>query len=473
MRRLFLAFALWPAALPAVEGYTLLQLYEQTLTTNPLLKGGEASIDQARAREDQAMARLLPNVSAYGNLSWTDFTQDTANRTGNRYHNQYLGNRAVVQASQALFDLPAYLRYEGSGATVKQTEQELESSRMAVTAELIDRYFTVLEAGDEMGYLEGEIALTRGDMQRIRRMFERQLAMITDVYEVEAYYQTLLTRRLELENARAVALEKLRETVGVAVEAVAPLARELLPEVPGQPEQWVAQADQRHPALKALTHAAEAAAKDIDSTRAEHLPKVSVQANDTYANNAYDNRQVPDYNSGQVGLQLNLPIYAGGAIEAAAREAGARHRGLLEKLAEKRREIDRETRTAYLDARTGHARIAATARELEARDKARAAQERSYELGVATIVALLDAKRNYLKARFELARARYGYIRSLIALRLWAGHLAPEDVADLNGWLAKDPIAPPPPPDTFVPTPYRPSAAPETGPSMPGAEPAG
>ena len=58
-------------------------------------------------------------------------------------------------------------------------------------------------------------------------------------------------------------------------------------------------------------------------------------------------------------------------------------------------------------------------------------------MGAATIVALLEAKKNLLKSRFAYARARYDYIRSLVALRVWGGTLTRTDVEELNGWLAR------------------------------------
>jgi len=74
-------------------------------------------------------------------------------------------------------------------------------------------------------------------MQRIRRMHERAMAKVTDLYGVEAYYQTLKTRELEIYNAKAIALEKLREVVGVPVADLARLAKAELPPLPGQPDQ--------------------------------------------------------------------------------------------------------------------------------------------------------------------------------------------------------------------------------------------
>ena len=419
----------------------LLELYDQALATNPTLKGREYMVDQAKAQKDQAMSKLLPQISAIGNLSWSNLAQVVPATAATRQTVDtvsYEGTRGLVQARQALFDLPSYLRLQGAGLTIQQTELELQATHMAVAADLVERYFLVLEATDEMSAIEGEKALTEGDIKRIRRMQKLQLAPVTDLLEVEAYYQTLLTHEIEIENARLVGLEKLRELAGVPVAAIAPLVKEVLPDVPGKIDEWVVESTQKNPTLIALQYAINAAEKIIAGARAEHLPQVALQLSETYADNGgFDNRQLPRYTVGTVGLQLTVPIYSGGGMEATVRDAIARYQIAGEKRAEKFREIEREARTAYLDAKAGRARIESTRREVEAREKARDAQQRSYELGVATIVALLESKKNLLKARFEHARARYVYIRSLTALRLWAGSLSRESLEGINAWLAK------------------------------------
>ncbi len=430
-----------------VSAADLIELYDQALATNPTLKGGEYAVDQAKAQKDQAMSKLLPQISAMGNLSWNRYTQTIPATTSifgattPQYDSttNYPGSRGVLQARQVLFDLPDYLRLQGAGAGIQQAELQLEATHMEVAGDLIERYFTVLEAIDQMSAIEGEKALTEGDMKRIRRMNELQLAPVTDLYEVEAYYQALLTREIEAENARLVGLEKLRELAGVPVPSVAPLVKENLPAVPGKVDEWVQDATLKNPALIALQYAIESNGKIIAGSRAEHLPQVSLQLSETYADNSgFDNRSLSRYSVGTVGMQLTIPIYSGGGTEATVREAIARYQIAIEKKAQKFREIERETRTAYLDALAGRARIESTGREVQAREKARDAQERSYDLGVSTIVAVLESKKNLLKARFEQAQARYHYIRSLAALRLWAGSLTRQSLEDTNAWLAED-----------------------------------
>ncbi len=425
---------------------TLLQLYDLAMTTNPVVEGRRSSIVQAEAQKDQALSKLLPQVSANGNIGWNEFTQEVPNgftRQTTDVTTQYQTLRGVVQARQALFDLASYRILEGSGFSVKQAEQDLEDARMKLTTNLVDRYLEFLQATDEASYLQSELDLTEGEMQRIRRMYERAMAKVTDLYEIEAYYQTLKIRELEIDNAKAVALEKVREVAGIPVTDLARLKKDELPPVPGQPEQWVTEAVQRHPAIRALQYALDASAKTIASQWANHLPLVSLQMSGIYAKNGgFDNRQLDPYTVGTMGLQLTVPLYSGGSTRAGEREAVARFEITKYKHMEKQREVERETRTAYLSAQTGYSRIASTAREVDARIKARDGQQRGYELGASTIVALLEAKKNLLKSRFGYAKARYDYIRSLVALRVWGGTLTRTDIEQINGWMAQDRLPP-------------------------------
>lgn len=441
---LILIFTILSSAAEAAEGQrtNLLQLYDLAVATNPVVEGRRYSVVQAEAQQEQARSKLLPQASATGFISWNELTQESTNavtRQTTDFTSQYQGLRGVVQARQALFDLASYRAYEGAGLTVKQAEQDLADARMSLATDLVDRYLGFLEAYDEASYVQSELELTDGDMLRIRRLYERAMAKVTDLYEVEAYYQTLKTRELEIHNAKAVALEKVREVVGAPVADLSRLTKAELPAVPGQSDQWVADAVAQHPAIRALQHAMEAAAKTIASQWANHLPLVSLQMSGIYAKNGgFDNRLLDPYTVGTLGLQLTMPLYSGGSVKAGEREAVARFEMVKYKRMEKQREIERETRTAYLNAQTGYSRIASTAREVEARVKARDGQQRGYELGAATIVALLEAKKNLLKSRFSHARARYDYIRYLVALRVWGGTLTRTDLVEINSWLAQN-----------------------------------
>ncbi|MCQ8129984.1 TolC family outer membrane protein [Methylomonas rivi] len=433
--------ACWLGLATQTQAADLLELYDQALLTHPIVKGSEFAIDQAKARHDQARSKLLPQISAVGNLNWNELSQALPNNSLSSQSSatsSYQGTRGVVQLRQALFDLSSFLRWQGAESITLQTEQELEVAKISMTANLIDQYLEVLETEDQINYLQSEKSHTESDLKRMQRMQAMQLVPVTDLYDIEAYYQTLLTTELETIGARDIGLAKLNETTGVVVTALLKLNADSIPPVNSELEQWVEQGAQQHPSLLALNHAVDGAQKEIDGAKADHLPTLSMQMSQVYADNGgFDNRQLPYYNVGSIGLQVNVPIYAGGGTEASVDEATARYHQTQEKRTAKLREIDKEIRTAFVQARTGRARIDSTTKEVEAREKARDGKIKSYELGVINIVDLLEAKKNLLKTQFQHAQSRYDFIRSVVALKLWSGNLHRQDVEEINNWLVR------------------------------------
>ena len=425
---LLLAFLLAPLG---AHAQSLLELYRQALETNPALRSSVFGIEQAKAQEDLALSKLRPQVSASANHYWTN---DRASGIAAR---SYQGARADVQARQALLDLASYFKLQGTRFSVSQSEQERDAARMALGWDVVDRYLAVLQTGDEISRLSAEKEAVAAQLKRVRFMYERQLAKVTDLYELQAYYQGLLTKEIEAVNARAVALERLRESTGVQVKQVAALARDSFPAVPGREEEWMSDAARNNPSLVALQHAIDAAQKMVWSGRAEHVPQVALTASRVSSDQGFDNRIAPPYVVGTVGLQLTIPLYEGGRVQATVRDATARYEMAREKLNGARRQIERDVRTAYLNARTNYARIGSTNEEVRSLDMVTEERKKSYALGASTVVDVLVAQQRLLRARSDQSKARYDYIRDLTNLRARAGTLSAQDIGEIDGWMQR------------------------------------
>lgn len=422
-------------ALPlAGHAESIYQLYQQVLDSNPVLRGKEYAVDRAKAIQSQALSKLLPQLLITGNYNWNSFNQDIVLGTTGQ-DRTYWGKTGTLQAKQPLFDLPSFLRLQGADSLVFQSEKELDAVRMAVAWELIDRYLNVLQATDGINYIQSEKKQIEGQLLRLRKMYELQMAKVTDLYQVEAYYQTLSSQEIAVNNAKAIAMETLRETTGVAVEKVMPLASQEFPPMTKPVEEWVDGATRFNPRLSALQHAIDAAGKSIDSSRAEHLPLASLVLSETYSDLGYQNRQSSNYLVGSAGVQLTVPLYEGGGVQARVEESVARLQIVKEEYQKQVREIEKETRKAYLNVASSHAEIASLAQEVKAKEKAAEAQERAYELGTATIIDVLEARKLLFKARFERSKSCYDYIRAFIGLRLWAGNLSDHEIEEISAWM--------------------------------------
>ncbi len=140
---------------------------------------------------------------------------------------------------------------------------------------------------------------------------------------------------------------------------------------------------------------------------------------------------------GTVGLQLTIPLYEGGRVQATVRDATARYEMARERLDGVRRQIERDVRTAYLNARTNYARIGSTNEEVRSLEMVTTERKKSFALGVSTVVDVLVAQQRLLKARSDQSKARYDYIRELTNLRMRAGALTMQDIAEMDGCSAR------------------------------------
>lgn len=408
----------------------LAELYRAALSGNPMLKSREYGVDRARAESDGARSQLLPQVLALGGLSRSQYNDATTIDNPS-----YSGRRISLTLRQSLYDQASRSRWESTQATVLQRDQELAWTRLAVFYEVLDRYLEALAAQDELEWLAAESQAATRQVDRLRAMRERQMAKVTDLAEADAYAQSLVTRTIDARNHQAVALARLTELCGMAVRQVHSLSRTRFDAVSGTQQAWVDDALRSYPRLLALAQAVEAARRAYESSRAEHLPRVAATMSYVHSDQGYDNRRQPPYDVATVGVELRVPIYEGGRVDASTREAVARQGAAEQELEAAKREVEREIITHWLSARANHARIGSTTAEVRAFEETVKAQEVGLDLGVSRINDLLDARRRLLKARAEGAKARYDYVRDVVALRIRSGNLTEDDVALWDGWF--------------------------------------
>jgi protease secretion system outer membrane protein len=75
--------------------------------------------------------------------------------------------------------------------------------------------------------------------------------------------------------------------------------------------------------MVAQTYAIEAARQEVNKNRAGHTPRVDFVASYTKSNSDTLNTYNQDQTLRSIGVQINIPIYAGGAVSASSRQAVA------------------------------------------------------------------------------------------------------------------------------------------------------
>jgi outer membrane protein len=421
----------------------LLELWERVVVSNPTLMVSEHQVEQARAQRDQSLSKLLPNAGVRGYWGYNDYNRNMTTQgfvLSGKGTQEYQGYYGSLQINQSLFDLPSFLKLQGADKNTEQQELMALSQRMQLAYKMVDAYLAILEAKDSIRQLEVEKKSAATQIDRLRHLNESQMAKVTDLYEVEAYGQSVETSLIEAQHAQSIATEKLREITGMVVNNPDPLLQEHFPIMERSADEWVEEALSSNPLLLSLQAGSEAAQQMIASANAEHLPTASLGLSETVANTITNNLQVTPYNIGSALFNINIPLYSGGGVEAGVRESVQKYQVTREKIEEGRRQIEKETRTAWFNVSTGQSRIESSRKEMEFREKAKVAQEKSYDVGVATIVNVLDAHRRLYKAITDHRKAKYDFIRSLVSLRLNAGSLADLDLEAVAVWFQPEPV---------------------------------
>lgn len=191
----------------------------------------------------------------------------------------------------------------------------------------------------------------------------------------------------------------------------------------------------------------EIAAEEVELQNAGHYPILDAVGsyNDTRAGGSA-NGFGSDLQNGQIGLQLQIPIYQGGLVSARAREAVARRQQALDNLEAARRQAEFETRSAYLNLTGNVAQVAAFEQALTSSRSQLESTQLGYEVGVRTSIDVLNAQQQLNTAQRDLLQARYNYLLSVLQLKAATGLINESDLADVSQRMSNSPIAAAPQP---------------------------
>ncbi len=416
---------------PAVSA-DLLSLYRSAASDNPSLKVRSLTAERTQAEARVAESRLYPQITLQSSYSHNDYQ---ASGTGTSFN----GQRTTLMVRQPLMDIASRHRRDGAQVAIGQAESEAQQARGELFAQLADQYLALLESFDEIQRLQAEKEAATRNVDRLRAMRAREMARVNDLAEAVAWAQQLAIQEIDAMNKESAARVWLREIAGIDPGAPPVMTRQSFPNVPESEQYWVSSALASHPGLSARRQGVEANRQSVAAARAEHLPQLVAfyQRNET--NQDIDNSPRPRFSVDSVGLELKIPLYEGGRTSAAESVAQRQLDIANEQLEGITRQVEREVRLAFASAVANRARIDASDAQVDALVQTVQAQERGYELGVVTVVQVLDARRRLLRARSDQSRARYNYLRDLIALRIRGGVLSETDVAEFNRWFGAQP----------------------------------
>jgi outer membrane protein len=186
-----------------------------------------------------------------------------------------------------------------------------------------------------------------------------------------------------------------------------------------------------------------AAKKQIEIERSGHYPTLGLQAGYDLARSDSDYFG-SDTDSAYIGLNLNIPIYQGGAVTSRTRQAGYSLGAAQEQLDQVRRSVIQEVNDAFRGVISSISDVEARKAAIVSATSALESTQAGLEVGTRTQVDVLNAQRNLFQAEFEYLSARYSYIINGVSLYQATSGLT-RDVLDRgNSWLNPEDMVTPP-----------------------------
>lgn len=419
------------AAVPSEEQVVdLWQLFQEAELEDPRVLAGRARSEGGALREREAFGQLLPQLSASSTLNRT--AQDNA-----ATRQIYNGERYALTLSQVIYDAQTWHNYRRYSELAKQQEAEYAITQEEATLDLIERYFTALAAEDELALVSAELRATERNLARVNSLYERQLAMVTDVLEISARVDSLKSREIEARNTVEVGREALSEMIGREITERLKRVGEQVVFLPPEydREYWVQQAMTQSPVLQARNRAVSAAQAALQQASGGHKPKVSLSLSGQRSDIGYENSQSQITDTYVVSLGIQVPLYSGGSTRAGVSASASDLMVAEQEFEQARRQVVRETRSAFYDTQAGVSKISASRKSMASSAKAREAAERAFGFGVMNAVDVLNTIKEEYAARRTLLQSQYDFILSSLVLRRWSGSLVRDDVRKVNEWL--------------------------------------
>jgi outer membrane protein len=417
----------------AAHGENLSQVYELALKNDLQLRIAKANRDSTLEAKPQAEALSLPFVSLSGSAGGV--RRDINASPSGSDLDTFATADLSLSLIQSVYRRENRILETQADMQIAQAEVQLAAEEQDLILRVAQSYFDVLSAQDNLTFVKAENAAIARQLEQAKQRFEVGLIAITAVHESQAAFDQSRADLIRAENTLDNAWEALHEITLVQVSSLSQVIVELplTPPMPQDLEQWAETAQQQNLAVEAARYGVDIAREEIELQDAGDDPTLDLVGSHTLS--ASSSAAGTDSQTTVVSLELNIPLYTGGAVQSRTRQAQDDYVASQETLDRERRSANRAVRDAYRAVLASISGVEALLASTVSAESSLEAIEAGFDVGTRTQVDVLDAQRDLFRARSNYATVRYGYIVAGLQLKQAAGTLAPQDMEQVNSLL--------------------------------------
>ena len=441
LRACALAVALAAAAGQA-GAVSLQQAYEAALKNDPTYRMGYYANEAAKEARILGRSNLLPTVSGSYNASRNTVDRETTQTIAGKpftsvTHPKYISRSSVVQLRQSLFNMEAIQRYRQGKVQTAQGAEQFEADTNEVALRVVNAYMDALFAEDQVALARVQRDMYAENQKVNARLFEKGEGTRTDMLETKARLEVAEASLIEAQDNARTQREVLEGIIGGPAGELDRLAEGFRPAPlsPASFEEWQKLALENNNELAVGRLGVENARLDIGRMKAGHYPRVDFVGSYSKGNNETINTVGEENTNRSLGVQVNIPIYQGGAINSQTRQAAAIYERARADLEARSDKVTVELRRAHSQAQSSMRKIEALVQAVDAAKLLMTATEQSIKGGVRINLDLLSAQEQLFTSQRDLAQARYTYLIATLRLRALAGNIGSSDIRGIAAYL--------------------------------------
>lgn len=422
---------------------SLLEAYEAALLHDPTYRSAYHENEAGQQAEAIGLASLLPNLTVTHTQSKSAGTISGVQRD-NRGNAVPFSNPAnfdsqisTLTLRQPLINLEAVASYRIGKAQADSSRAKFTGRSQQLVVRLVEAYVETLLAQDHVKLSEAQLT----SLEELKRVNERMLikgeGTTTDVLETQSKHAIAQARVIEANDELEGAQLKLEAIIGQKINQLDRLSDAFNTRAIQLQDydSWYALALERNAELVTQRHAVTSGKEEIRKSFAGHTPRVDLVASLTKNNRGSFVTLNQDAELGTIGVEVNLPLYAGGRVNALTAQAKANH-------ARAEADLDAVTDKVLVELKKQHNLLKSGVKKIESLELAVKsaellveATEKSIRGGIRINLNLLDAQQQLYTAQRDLSRARFDYLLAYLRLQLAAGTLALDDLRNIASYF--------------------------------------
>lgn len=447
MRTVPLMAFLVAVASPVLADTDLLSAYRIVLSNDATYLAARASAEADREEVPKAFAGFLPNISISGTISKNETDTATKNTGGveSTRTSRYQSENYSLNLRQPLYRKQIAAQYGQAEAIAQRADVSLEHERQALALRVSQAYLDALMADEQLDFARAKKKTFINMLDQAERAYKAGVGTLTDILEIRARRDLSLAQEMEAENEVQNTLQTLQMMMNSPPGKLRRIDAKKLPiRYPGGDADlntWISRAEAASPTINALRRDIDSAKYELEKARSGHYPTLDLIASLKKASNESEVSLNLDTQTNLIGLQLNMPLFAGGYVSASVRQAHARLEQASQKLEAARREVLLGVRREFGNVAMNAAKVSALEEALASAEDALIGTQKGVLAGTRTTIDVLNAQNQSIQTSVDLAKARNLFVFSYLKLRDGAGGLDDEVMQTANRWLTSNSVA--------------------------------